>query len=106
MSSDVHGQPFGPPSHLAHTLFSNSQNQAQFRIVVVNHFLPGCEGTLRSGDLTLAWRAVVLSKQIDYERRLLRDGELAVEEGRGTVTLPHLQLRKPDTGFTTERCSG
>lgn len=33
------------------------KNQAQFCIVVVNHFLPGCEGTLRSGDFTVAWRA-------------------------------------------------
>lgn len=27
---------------------------------------------------------MVLSKQVDYERGLLRTGELAIEEGRGT----------------------
>jgi hypothetical protein len=48
---------------------------------------------------------MVLSKQVDYERGLLRTGELAIEEGRGTVNLPHLQDRKHVTGFNKEHGS-
>lgn len=48
---------------------------------------------------------VALSKQVDYERERLRNGELAIEWGQGTVNLPHLQGRKPVTGFNKEHCS-